>query len=180
MRVAIENLGIPVATRSRLPSVLQEDKFVVDLVDSLDDVLAPIYLVLDCLEAYFDPRLTPEDFLGWMSYWVAVDLDETWGEPRRRELVASALSLYRKRGTVAGLTDHVRIYTGVDPVIEESGGVTYSTVAKAAARPGSDSPFLKVKVEVGKDSHVNEDRVKAIVDKGRPAHIRPMVELVKR
>ncbi len=180
MRVALENLEIPVATRTRLPAVLQEDKFILDLVDSLDDVLAPIYLVLDCIEAYFDPYLTPEDFLEWMSYWVAVELDETWDDARRRELVASALSLYRKRGTLAGLADYVRIYAGVDPILEDSGGVTYSTTAKSAARPGSDSPFLRVRLEVGKDSKVSEDRIKTIVDKGRPAHVRSIVELVKR
>jgi phage tail-like protein len=36
----------------------------------LHEVLAPVVATIDCLGAYLDPALTPEDFLRWLGGWV--------------------------------------------------------------------------------------------------------------
>jgi phage tail-like protein len=48
-----------------LPAVFAEDRFLVRWTAAMDDVLAPIVNIIDCLPAYVDPRLAPEDFAGW-------------------------------------------------------------------------------------------------------------------
>ncbi|MDA8384930.1 MAG: phage tail protein I [Actinomycetota bacterium] len=169
---------MPIPTRERLPGVLQEDKFLADLVDALDSVLAPVHLVLDCLDAYFDPRLAPADFLEWLANWVAVALDETWSEERKRELVRRAIPLYRTRGTMDGLREQVRIYAGVDPELKDSGGVSYSTIHGGAELPGLRMPSLVVKLQVPSGSHVTAGRLESIVHASVPAHVGARVELV--
>ena len=178
MRSAIDGLEMPIPTRERLPGALQDDKFLVELVDALDSVFAPVHLVLDCLDAYFDPRLAPSDFLEWLANWVAVTLDETWSEERKRELVRRAIPLYRTRGTLNGLLERVRIYAGVDPDLEDSGGVSYSTSHGGAELPGSPTPSLIVKLKVPRGSHVSAERLESIVHASTPAHVAARVEMV--
>ncbi|MGV9897114.1 hypothetical protein ACWDVV_23095, partial [Streptomyces tendae] len=48
-----------------LPAVFADDDLALRFVGGLDDVLAPILNVLDCLDTYFDPALTPADFAQW-------------------------------------------------------------------------------------------------------------------
>ena len=169
---------MPLATRERLPGALQEDKFLVEFVEALDTVFAPVHLVLDCLDAYFDPRLAPQDFLEWLANWVAVTLDETWSEERRRELVRRAIPLYRTRGTLNGLREQVRIYAGIDPELSDSGGVSYSSSHGGAELPGSPCPSLSVKLDVPAGSHVNVERLTGIAKAAAPAHVAVKVELV--
>ncbi|MBO0515756.1 phage tail protein, partial [Streptomyces beijiangensis] len=54
----------------QLPAVYADDDFAMRFVAGLDTVLAPLFTVLDCLEAYFTPALAPEDFLDWLTEWV--------------------------------------------------------------------------------------------------------------
>jgi len=88
MRAAVPGLPTAVPLSAMLPGIFQEDPFTVRFVSGFDDVLAPILSTLDCLPAYFDPSLAPEDFLGWLAGWVGLSLDENWPLERRRDLVA--------------------------------------------------------------------------------------------
>ena len=74
---------------------------------AFDAELAPIISTLDNLSAYFDPKLTPEDFLGWLASWVALDLDETWDVAQRRAAALAAVDILRRRGTATGLADEL-------------------------------------------------------------------------
>jgi len=72
-------------------------------------------------------QLNPEDsearFLPWLASWVALQLDETWEESKRRDLIRRIVQLYTKRGTIEGIREFVEIYTGIKPeIIEEWGG----------------------------------------------------------
>jgi hypothetical protein len=48
-------------------------------------------------------------------------LDERWPEEKRRKLLASAVALYRKRGTRLGLEEYLEIYTGARVRVTEHG-----------------------------------------------------------
>ena len=73
------------------------------------------------LHREFDPKRAGAKFLPWLASWVALELDETWEESKRRDLVGRIVSLYRLRGTVEGLKSFVEIYTGIRPDIIEEG-----------------------------------------------------------
>ena len=122
-----------------LPALYQEDPFAQRFTAAFDEVLAPAISTIDNIGAYLDPALTPDDFLEWLGGWVAALLDETWPIERRRAFVAQAADLHRRRGTLAGLADHVRVFTDGEVEVVENGGAAWSATS-GGALPGSAQP----------------------------------------
>jgi phage tail-like protein len=177
MRGAIDGLPSPYAFGRLLPAVYQEDEFVQRFLSGLDDVLSPVVAVIDNLEEYFDPELAPIDFVQYLATWVGVELDETWSDAAQRELVARAVELFRIRGTVDGLRQHVAIYTGVEPEIDESGGCVFSEVPNSPL-PGSSEPRLIVRVRVPDPDAIDADRLDRLVASSKPAHLPHAIEVI--
>lgn len=90
MRGSIDGLGSSTPISTMLPAVFADDDLAQRFVAGLDDVLAPILNVLDCLDTYFDPALTPADFAQWLGTWVGAETDGTEPEARLRAAVAAA------------------------------------------------------------------------------------------
>src|SRR4029453_7641000 len=72
MRATAAGLATPPPIGEHLPALFQEDEFAQRFVGALDEVLAPVFAVLDCLDAYLDPWLAPPDFVDWLADWVAL------------------------------------------------------------------------------------------------------------
>ena len=178
MRGVVAYLPSPHPLGEHLPAVYQEDPFTRGLMAGLDEVLAPILATLDCLAAYIDPRLAPEDFLAWLSGWVGADLDESWPLERCRAFVARSVELYRRRGTVAGLIAHVEVFTGGRVEIAETGGVTWSR-DRGTDLPGEPVPRLAVRVAVDDPSTVSARALDRLVAAAKPAHVIHQVEVVE-
>jgi phage tail-like protein len=176
MRGFIE--GLPTATPlvAMLPAVYQEDPFTVRFVGGFDDVLASVVTTLDCLDSYVDPMLAPEDFLDWLAGWVGIDIEDGWPIERRRAAVATAVEMYRMRGTVAGLRANLEVLTGGQVQVRDSGGVAWSA-SPGAELPGEDSPRLAVRVTVSDPTTVPVDAVEAVVAAAKPAHVVHRVEV---
>jgi phage tail-like protein len=66
-----------------------------------------------------DPSAAPQDVINWLAALVDLAFDPSWPIERRRALVGEAMSLYRTRGTIAGIERYVEIYIGVRPAIVE-------------------------------------------------------------
>jgi phage tail-like protein len=161
-----------------LPAIYQEeDPFTVRFTQAFDDSLAPIFSTLDNLSAYFDPRYAPEDFLGWLAGWVAIELDETWEVERRRTAVSEAADLLRRRGTAGGLATEVELATGGEVEILENGGSGWSLDA-GSPMIGSARPSLLVQLRVDDLSMVDRERLERIVDAAKPAHVPHRIEIV--
>ena len=144
---------------------------------SFDAVLAPILATLDSLDAYLDADTTPEDFLPWLGEWVAAAVDASWDEDRRRAFVGQAAELFRRRGTAAGLRDHVQIHTGGVVEIVDNGGSSWS--AKADGKlPGSPEPVVVVRVTVDDPGSIDTARLDALVHASKPAHVVHRVEVI--
>jgi phage tail-like protein len=177
MRGTVTGLGTPHPLGELLPALYQEDVFALRLCGALDDVLAPIIATLDCLDSYLDPNLTPLDFLDWLAEWVAVSLDQNWPEEQRRALVSRAAELYRWHGTVKGITEHVALYAGVTPEVQDSGGAVWSPVP-GGPFPGSPALEVVVRVRVPDPSAMNPAHLDAIVAAVKPAHVAHRVEIL--
>jgi phage tail-like protein len=162
-----------------LPAIYQEDDLMMRLVSAFDDVLAPAISSLDNLAAYFDPALTPDDFLDWLAGWVGVLLDETWPIERRRAFVAVAAQLYRTRGTAAGLAAQVRLFTAGEVEVVESGGSAWS-MTPGATVPGTPEFSVRVRVTPPARVPVDAARLDALVAAAKPAHVIHSVEVVGR
>jgi phage tail-like protein len=102
-----------------LPALYEEDELMGQLLVLFESFWAPVERTIDQLPFYFDPRTTPPDLLPWLASWFNLVLDERWPEAKRRQLLGSAVSLYRRRGTCRGLRQYLEIYTGEVPQIIE-------------------------------------------------------------
>ena len=146
-------------------------------ISALDTVLAPVLATLDNLDAYLDADTTPEDFLAWLGEWVAASVDAGWPEDRRRAFVGQAAELYRRRGTAAGLRDHVLIHTGGLVEIVENGASSWSPKPDGKL-PGSPEPVVVVRVTVDDPESIDRTKLEAMVHASKPAHVVHRVEIV--
>ncbi len=178
MRGTVDGLPSPFPLGEMLPAVYQEDEFVQAWMTGLDEVLAPVIWTIDSFESYLDPHTAPLDFVEYLSTWVGVELDETWPDASKRAMVSRAIGLFRIRGTVAGLREHVAIYAGVEPEIEESGGTLWSATA-GGDLPGQSTAGLVVRIRVPDPGAVDVDRLERIVASSKPAHMPHRVEVVQ-
>ncbi len=71
------------------------------------------------LPALFDPYAAPREFLRWLAGWLALELDDEWGETKQRRAIAKAFERYAWRGTLHGLRESLHLFGGVDAIIEE-------------------------------------------------------------
>ncbi len=96
---------------------------------------------------FYDPYVTPLEFLNWLSRWTAFTLDLDWPEAQKRALIKRAVDLYRIRGTRRGLTLFLRLFSDHEPDIEENkwpfrGFRVEPDDATDGARIGIDSVIL--------------------------------------
>jgi phage tail-like protein len=180
VRGSVDGLASSAPIGMALPAVYADDDLAQRFVAGLDEVLAPILNVLDCLEAYFGPTLAPVDFLRWLGTWVGAETDGAepgGGEPggaeaeaRLRAAVGSAAYLHRIRGTRRGLAEAVRLAFGVEPEISESGGAAWSA-RPFGPMPGRPRPGLTVHLRLPDPTPADKHRLDALVAAARPAHM---------
>jgi phage tail-like protein len=177
VRGTIPGLPSPHPFGEALPALYQQDEFTRDFVAAFDEVLAPVLCTLDNFEHYLDPSLAPLDFVDWLAGWLGVVPDESWPEGRRRELVARAVALYRRRGTVRGLAEQVALATGGRVEVRDSGGVSWSGTPSASL-PGSAEGALLVRVLVDNPDTIDQRRLDRLIAAAKPAHVLHRVEVV--
>lgn len=177
MRTSLHHQATPHPIGERLPAVYLDDDFTQRFVAALDEVLAPVLLTLDSFPAYLDPRLAPEDFLGWLAGWVAFPVDDGWPVQMRRDLVANAVELHRRRGTAEALAWQVRLLTGAEIEVVDSGACTWSN-RPGESVPGAEQPRVGVRVRVPAGGEVDVAQLRTVVVEMVPAHVYVDVELV--
>jgi phage tail-like protein len=177
-RGVVDGLGTPHPIGRMLPSIYQEDDFTQRLTRAFDDVLAPVQSTLDCIDAYFDPWITPPDMLEWLAGWVGIDFDELLPIERRRLIVSEAVHLYKVRGTALGLAQFLAILTGLEVEIVESGGSAWSSTPSGPP-PGEAQPRLVVRLISDNPESVDVARVNSLVVASKPAHVPHTVEVVQ-
>jgi phage tail-like protein len=110
-----------------LPAIYQQDAgsrdFLTRLLALFESLLADTGQPIDTLPRLIDPWAAPDapqaPWLAWLAGWLALDLDDTWDEARRRLIVAEAFELYSWRGTAAGLRRLVSLAVGAPAYVHE-------------------------------------------------------------
>lgn len=176
MRAMIEGLETPHPIGMELPGLFHDDDFSQRFTAALDEVLAPIYVTLDAIEAYVDPWLAPEDFLAWLSEWMGIAIDEDLPEERKRTLVARAAELHTWAGTARGLVTLVECYTGIRPTVEDSGGTSWSSLP-GGDLPGTAGHTVTVRLATEPGTTVDQARLERLVTGFLPAHVAATVEV---
>ena len=179
MRGLVDGLDTPLPLLLALPGPYQEDYFTARFVGAFDDALAPVLCTLDSLAAYVDPDLAPGDFVNFVAAWVGTELDEQSSLAERRVAVRSAVTAYRRRGTVRGLTELAARVTGGDVDITESGGARWSTAPRSDL-PGGPEVQVRIRVVVDDPDAVDLARLRAVLGEATPVHVPLVLEVVGR
>ena len=177
MRGALDGLATPFPLGGLLPSVYAEDEMAQRFTRALDDLLAPVISVLDCLPAYFDPAVAPADFVAWLGAWLGAEVTGDESERTLRDIVGGAARAHRLRGTAAGVKEAVRLAFGVVPEVEESGGAAWSA-RPLGPFPGDPNPRMTVRLRVPDPGAVDRGRLERVVGSVRPAHVPCAIEVL--
>jgi phage tail-like protein len=166
-----------------LPAIYREDGkdgYPYRLLSLFGDVLQELEYEIDGLHNYLNPERTRAEFLPWLASWVALALDETWPESRRRELITRIVDLYKWRGTIEGIKTFVEIYTGIRPEIIEPFYVGW--VIGVRSTIGEDTKIYEIKEDAHsfsvivnsfeKLSSEQKRKIMAVVELQKPAHTR--------
>ena len=119
-----------------LPAIYQKDELMGRFLMLFESFWNPIEAQIGHLPLYFDPSMTTPELLPWLASWLDLVLDERWPEERRRELIRSAASLFRRRGTRRGLVEYLEIFTGQKVEIVEHRSNNFLLGAGARLGPG--------------------------------------------
>ncbi|MDD4801897.1 MAG: phage tail protein [Syntrophomonas sp.] len=108
---------------SYLPAVYQESDgsqgFLDRFLSLFGTMLQEMEEKIDHLDRIFDPEVVSGTFLSWLAGWLGISADDKWSEDQLRCLLINAPSLYKKRGTRAGMEEIISVYTGEKPIIVE-------------------------------------------------------------
>ena len=176
MRGTVDELISPHPLGAMLPGVYQGDDFAQRFTAGLDDVIAPVLSTLDNLAAYFDPATAPDDFLDFLSRWVGIDFEASWSMSRRRQVIAHAVDLHRRRGTSRGIREAVALVTDAAVEVVENGGSSWSQ-APGSRLPGDPTPHLVVRIDADELSDLDRRRIDALVGAVKPAFVPHEIEL---
>lgn len=114
-----------------LPPVYREDFANSDFLDRFlaifESLFFDIDFTIDHLSRWLDAAGTPLEFLYWLGSWIGVEQGRVESlyrkevpETKQREYIFQAVSMYKERGTRAGLENLILFYTGKKPIIIEN------------------------------------------------------------
>ena len=102
-----------------LPAIFREDPFLGQYLWAFEQVLLGLEQEIGALAKVFDPMEAREEFLPWLSSWVAFTLRSDLETSQQRAFLARIIPLYRRRGTKKNLQDLLSIFTtGVPNIVE--------------------------------------------------------------
>lgn len=155
-----------------LPGIYQNNHFLGRFLLIFESILGPVDRTVENMHHYFDPFVTPPEAVDWLGAWVGLALDERWPEDRRRELISEAVNLYQWRGTKRGLSEFLRLYTGVEPEIIEP---TLREIANTRSRAFR----FTVRITLPAGSRVSRSLIESIIDAEKPAFAACTLELIE-
>lgn len=104
--------------RAYLPPLYQEDRASLDFLERFlanpEGLLTVIEGLIADAHAFLDPRTVPEEAVAWLGAWLGLAFDPAWSDHQRRLLLANAPYFFQRRGTVAGITQAIRVAINPD------------------------------------------------------------------
>lgn len=178
MTISDERLCSPHPLLLTLPGLYRDDPLTRAICEAFDEVLAPVIACLDSFSAYLDIDLAPEDTLVWLSAWVGVELDQGLLADRQRQLLRAASELHGWQGTARGVALAVEALVGFPAEVVETGGAAWSHDPNDPL-PGEPAATIVVTVRVDDPDELDFERLSAVVEAVKPAHVLQRVEVVE-
>lgn len=89
----------------------QKTDFIERFLAIFEQTFEPDVNILDTLWGYFNPMLTSDTFLPFLSHWVGWKLNPALSLSQQRYLVSKAIELYKWKGTRYGLRLYLHLCT---------------------------------------------------------------------
>jgi phage tail-like protein len=106
-----------------LPAVYQENEnsrqFLERFLSIFQTEFDGLDYQIDRVWQLFNPGSIPAQDLNWLAGWLAVVVNPAWSESKLRSMLKNAFQAQCMRGTVAGLTQAIQDYVGVQAVVVE-------------------------------------------------------------
>lgn len=139
-----------VTSLDSLPAVYRQDPhaedFTARFLSLFDAEMELLDRVIEDLPSLFEIQSTPNELLPWLADFLAIGLDGSWSEAQRRQILAAAPDLYKRRGTVQGLKQTLALVFKLEPneiVIQERAHGRCFGIAGHNARLGQTRLFGK-------------------------------------
>ncbi len=147
-----------------LPAIFHEDPFVGRFLLAFETIFSGqgdlnhvgLEETIGQLADMFDPATTREEFLPWLASWVALSLRADWDTATKRSFIQESVSLYRLRGTKAGLARMLEIYTGQPPEIDDDFGQRRTFSGEAEAGRSRPEPVAQTTGDRARDHRPGE------------------------
>jgi phage tail-like protein len=156
---------------SYLPEIYEGDDFVGRFLMLFESFWKPISQQIDQVDLYFDPNLTPEAFIPWLSSWVGLPVDSLLPIERVRAILKNAMVFNQCRGTRQALQTYLEIYTSGKVEIIEKRSKNFIL--------GNQSD-LGVEIALGKDNQPNSILIYVHVPAGELERIHFSEEMYQR
>jgi len=129
-----------------LPEIYESDDFIGRFLMLIESFWKPISQQIDQVDLYFDPNLTPEAFIPWLSSWVGLPVDSLLPIERVRNILKNAMVFNQCRGTRQALQTYLEIYTSGEVEIIEKRSKNFIL---------GDQSDLGVEIALGKENQPN-------------------------
>lgn len=163
---------------SLLPAIYREDPLLGRYLLAFEQVLLGLERTIDEIGTLFDPLTTREEFLPWLSSWMAFTLRADLDVQQQRAFLARVIPLYRRRGTRQNLQELLSIFTRGIPTITET--TTEMEIGEASTLGvdtfigGGPPHYFRVTVRLPKaesEAQLRQSAIaRALIDLEKPAH----------
>ncbi|HKJ66344.1 MAG TPA: phage tail protein [bacterium] len=154
-----------------LPAVYQQDPAGRDFMERLLSLYESLNLEVEeeiaHMARFFDPEVVEDEFLEWVSMWVALMQDKNWPEEKRRAFLRRAYQLYKIRGTSIGLKEVIHLFTDAEVAIIEHFRLRSPMVIGASSTTGISTVVGKTPLQpllVEESSEIGEFALKESPD----------------
>jgi len=169
-----------------LPELYEGDDFTSRFLMLFEGFWKPVAQQIDQMDHYFDPDMTPPEFLPWLASWIGMPIEPSLPSERMRAMLKQAIMLFQCRGTAHALKTYLEIYTDGKVEIEEQRADNFvigerGKLGENIALGTNNQPdFLRVRLQAtqkeiersGYSSAMYQRKMKEIIGAMIPAHTR--------
>ncbi len=178
--LAFEKVLLGIDDTISFPELRDEVKF---QPKGLEEAIASIATLFDPIgnesQSLERRQRAPKEFLNWLAGWVALSLRDDWEEEAQRRFISRIVSLYKKRGTKAGMKEMLKTYTGMGVEVKDDFPDTIQigvvSTVRIDTRISEGLPhYFKVKIILENLDDLQFERkrqiAQAIIEQEKPAH----------
>lgn len=177
-----------------LPAIYQEDEnsrdFLERFLSLFETFLGKLEGQIDHIFRYFDADVVNEEFLPWLSSWLAIAIDDNWTKEQLRNLIKKAPQLYQLRGTREGIAATVELFTGDRPLIYEyfdlednsTNNQTAEILQQLKKNYFNDNELFRFWVLLNPfqiDNEIELQTIQRLIDADKPAHTEASIKVLQ-